>query len=94
MQRDHAHDALRKLPLSKLGVDLACAVLDHHRGEDAVRVVCALINLAAVMGGKLSAVDQVICAVAMHDAAADMLPEPRAKPVMHTHNGHKISLVK
>jgi hypothetical protein len=88
------HEVLRKLPLSKLGVDLACAVLDHHRGEDAVRVVCALINLASVMSGKLSAVDQTICALVMHDAAADMLPEPRAKPVVHARNGQRISLVK
>jgi hypothetical protein len=65
------HEVLRKLPLSKLGADLACAVIDHDRGEDAVKVVCALINLASVMSGKLSPVDQMICAVVMHQAAIE-----------------------
>jgi hypothetical protein len=90
MSLDPAHEALRRQPLSRLGTDLACAVIDHHHGEDAVRVVCALINLASVMSGKLSAVDQMICAVAMHEAAIELHPP---KPMMHK-NGKRVELVK
>ena len=88
------HEVLRKLPLSKLGVDLACAVIDHHHGEDAVKVVRAFVNLASTMAEHMSATDQMICAVEMHEAAIALLPpEPRAKP-MTQKNGRRVELVK
>jgi hypothetical protein len=86
------HEALRKQPLSKLGVDLACAVIDHHDGDEAVKVVYGLINLAQVMVKRLAPVDQMLTALTLHQAALDLLPPtPRGKP-MTGQNGHWVEM--
>ena len=46
------------------------------------------------MAEHMSATDQMICAVEMHEAAIALLPpEPRAKP-MAQKNGRRVELVK
>ena len=71
------HDILRKLPLSKLGADLDCAVIDHDCDEERYQVACRLIDLAQAMAEHLSPVDRRICAVVMYKAFISLLqPEP------------------
>jgi hypothetical protein len=83
MSLDPAHEALRRQPLSKLGVDLVFEFVEHRRDEEAYKVVCGLIDLAAWMSEHLSAVDRTICAGRMRQAAIELLPKPRcSRPMM------------
>jgi hypothetical protein len=92
MSLDPAHEALRQQPLSKLGIDLACAVIDHERGEEAVEVAYVLIDLAQVIAEHLSPVDQMLVALTLRQAAIDLLPRRDQGPVVTYMNGSHVSI--